>query len=42
MWSSWVKTNDTTQVMHIVKLKDDPKRAMKLSQMILERVLKMV
>jgi hypothetical protein len=42
MWSSWVKTNDTTQVMHIAKLKDGPKRAMKLSQMILERVLKMV
>jgi hypothetical protein len=42
MWSSWVKTNDTTQVMHIANLKDGPKRAMKLSQMILERVLKMV
>jgi hypothetical protein len=32
MWSSWVKTKDTTQVMHIAKLKDGPKRAMKLSQ----------
>jgi hypothetical protein len=42
MWSSWVKTKDTTQVMHIVKLKDSPKRVMKLSQMILERVLKIV
>jgi hypothetical protein len=35
-------TNDTTQVMHIAKLKDGPNRAMKLSQTILERVLKMV
>jgi hypothetical protein len=34
MWSSWVKTKDTTQVMHIAKLKDGPKRAMKLSQTI--------
>jgi hypothetical protein len=42
MWSSWVKTNDTTQVMHIAKLNDGPKRAMKLSQTILERVLEMV
>jgi hypothetical protein len=42
MWSSWVKTKDTTQVMHIAKLKDTPKRVMKLSQMILERVLKIV
>jgi hypothetical protein len=42
MWSSWVKANDTTQVMHIAKLKDGPKGTMKLSQMILERVLKMV
>jgi hypothetical protein len=41
MWSSWVKTKDTTEVMHIAKLKDDPKRPMKLAQMILERVLKM-
>jgi hypothetical protein len=40
MWSSWVKTKDTTQVMHIAKLKDDLKRAMKLSQTILERVWK--
>jgi hypothetical protein len=37
-----VKTKDTTQVMHIAKLKDDPKRSMKLSQIILERFLKMV
>jgi hypothetical protein len=36
------KDKDTTQVMHIAKLKDGPKRAMKLSQIILERVLKMV
>jgi hypothetical protein len=36
MWSSWVKTNDTTQAMQIAKLKDGLKRAMKLSQMILE------
>jgi hypothetical protein len=28
--------------MHIAKLKDSPKRAMKLSQTILERILKMV
>jgi hypothetical protein len=42
MWSSWVKTKDATQVMHIAKLNDGPKGAMKLSQMILERVLKMV
>jgi hypothetical protein len=42
MWISWVKTKDTTQVMHIDKLKDGQKRAMKLSQMILEGVLKMV
>jgi hypothetical protein len=42
MWSSWVKAKDITQVMHIAKLKDGPKRAMQLSQMILERVLKMV
>jgi hypothetical protein len=37
MWSSRVKINDITQVMHIAKLKDDPKRAIKFSQMILER-----
>jgi hypothetical protein len=42
MWSSWVKTRDTTQVMYIAKLKVVPKRAMKLSQTILESVLKMV
>jgi hypothetical protein len=42
MWSSWVKTNNTTQVMYIAKLKDGPKRATKFSQMILERVFEMV
>jgi hypothetical protein len=36
MWSSRVKINDITQVMHIAKLKVDPKRAIKFSQMILE------
>jgi hypothetical protein len=40
MWSSWVKTNDTTQVLYIAKLKDGPNRAAKFSQMISERVLK--
>jgi hypothetical protein len=30
MWSSWVNIKDITQVMHIAKLKDGPKRAMKL------------
>jgi hypothetical protein len=33
---------DTTEVTHIAKLNDGPKRAIKLSQMILERVLKMI
>jgi hypothetical protein len=42
MLSSYVKTKDTSQVMHIAKLKDSPKRALKLSQTILERVLNMV
>jgi hypothetical protein len=42
MWSSWIKIKDTTQVMYIAKLKDGSKRAMKFSQMILERVFKMV
>jgi hypothetical protein len=42
MWSSWVKTKDTTQVMYIAKLNDGPKRATKFSQMILERVFEMV
>jgi hypothetical protein len=42
MWSSWVKTKDTTKVMHIAKLKDGSKRSMKLSLMILERVLRMI
>ncbi len=40
MWSSWVKRKGTTQVMYIAKLKDGPKRATKLSQMILERFWK--
>jgi hypothetical protein len=42
MWISWVKINDTTQVKHIAKLNDGPKRDMKLSQMILENVFEMV
>jgi hypothetical protein len=42
MWSSWIKRKGTTQVMYIAKLKDDPKRAAKFSQMILERVFEMV
>jgi hypothetical protein len=42
MWSSWVKTKDTTQVMYIAKLKDGPKRVAKFSQIILERVYEMV
>jgi hypothetical protein len=41
MWSSWVKTKET-QVMYDAKLKDGPKRALKFSQMILERVFEMV
>jgi hypothetical protein len=42
MWSSWVKTNDTTQVMYIAKLNDGPKRNAKFSQMLLEMVFEMV
>jgi hypothetical protein len=42
MWGSWVKTKDTTQVMHIAKLKNGPKRVAKFSQMIFERVFEMV
>jgi hypothetical protein len=42
MWSSSVKTKDTTQVMYIAMLTDGPKRAAKFSQMILERVFEMV
>jgi hypothetical protein len=42
MWSSWVKIKDTTQVMYITKLNDGPKRAVKFSQMIFERVFEMV
>jgi hypothetical protein len=38
MWSSWVKTKDTIQVMYIANLTDGPKRAAKFSQMILEKV----
>jgi hypothetical protein len=36
------KEKGYTQVMHVAKLKHGPKRAMKLSQTILERVLKML
>jgi hypothetical protein len=32
-----VKTNDTTQVMYIAKLKDGPKKAAKFSQIIFEK-----
>jgi hypothetical protein len=39
MWSSWVKTKGTIQVMYIAKLKDGPKRAKKTFSMILERFL---
>jgi hypothetical protein len=42
MWSSWVKRNDTTQVMYIAKLKDGPKRVKKTLSMILEGVFEMV
>jgi hypothetical protein len=42
MWSSWIKTKDTTQIMYITKLKNGPKRAAKFSQMILQRVFEMV
>jgi hypothetical protein len=42
MWSSWVNKKGTTQVMHIAKLKDGPKRVKKTFSMILERVFKMV
>jgi hypothetical protein len=42
MWSSWVKTKDTAQVMYIAKLKYGKKRATKVSQIILERVFEMV
>jgi hypothetical protein len=42
MWSSWVKENGTTQVMHIAKLKDGPKIVKKIFSMILEWVFKMV
>jgi hypothetical protein len=37
MWSSWVKENDTTQVMYIAKLKDCPKRVKKTFSIILKR-----
>ena len=33
MWSSWVRRNDTTQVMYIAKLKDGPKRVTKTFSM---------
>jgi hypothetical protein len=42
MWSAWTNENDTTQVMYIAKLKDDPKRVKKILSMILERVFEMV
>jgi hypothetical protein len=42
MWSSWVKTKDTTQVMYISKLKDGPKRVAIFFQMILEVVFEIV
>jgi hypothetical protein len=42
MWSSWVKEKGTTQVMHITKLKDDPKRVKKTFSMILKRGFEMV
>jgi hypothetical protein len=34
MWSLWVKTKDTTQVMYIAKLRDGPKRVKKIFLMI--------
>jgi hypothetical protein len=34
MWSPWVNTKDTTQVMYIAKLKDGAKRAKKTFSMI--------
>jgi hypothetical protein len=42
MWRSWVNKKGTTQVMYIIKLKDDPKRVKKTFSMILERVFEMV
>jgi hypothetical protein len=42
MWSSWAREKDTTQVMYIAKLKDDPKRVKKTLSIILERVFKIV
>jgi hypothetical protein len=42
MWSSWVRRMGTTQVMHIVKLKDGPKRVKKNLSMISERIFEMV
>jgi hypothetical protein len=42
MWSSWAREKNTTQVMYIAKLKDDPKRVKKTLSMILERVFKIV
>jgi hypothetical protein len=40
MWSSRVKKKGTTQVMYIVKLKDDPKRVKKIFSMIWKRFSK--
>jgi hypothetical protein len=34
MWSSWVKENDTTQVMYIANLNNGPKRVKKIFSMI--------
>jgi hypothetical protein len=42
MWNSWVKRNDTIQVMYIAKLKDSPKRVKKTFSMILEGFFEMV
>jgi hypothetical protein len=42
MWSSWVRRMGTTQVMHITKLKDGPKRVKKILSMISERIFEMV
>jgi hypothetical protein len=42
MWSSWVKTKGTTQVMYNAKLKDGQRRVKKIFSMIFERVFEMV
>jgi hypothetical protein len=38
IWSLWVRRKDTTQVIYIAKLNDDPERVKKIFSMILERV----